>query len=242
MTNIQTAVSNARSRQQWAEIINSDWRKSIESIIQTGRDLEAAKAELPHGEFAVMVKDDLDFSPRMAQNLMQISAHPRIGKANRGSHLPTSWTILRTLSRLSPEDFDWAEDHGLLDKEMSRGSAVAVVQARTTDAKVIPGNKTDLPTPSEARNIARETGRFVAASDGNIYSGASKEDSEAYRTKMIQGASLLEAIETLAEAPDAQQWFTQSERHWFIDFRPGAIDDARKWLASFKEAMGVVDA
>ena len=237
-----TTLANIRTRQQWAEIINSDWRKSIESIIQTGRDLADAKAELPHGEFETMVKSDLDFSPRMAQNLMQVAAHPRIGKANRGSHLPAGWTILRTLSRLSPEDFDWAEEHGLIDKDMSRGSAVAIVQAKTTDAGVIPGNKTDLPRPAEARNIARETGRFVAASDGNIYSGATKEEGDGYRSKMIQGASILEAIETLANAPDAEGWFKQAERHWFIDFRLSAIDDARAWLASIKEAMGVVDA
>ncbi len=68
-----TALANVRSRTEWAEIINADWRKSIEGIIQTGRDLAAAKAELPHGEFTALIEGDLPFSRRTAENLMSVS-------------------------------------------------------------------------------------------------------------------------------------------------------------------------
>ena len=78
-------------------------RKSIESIIETGRDLAAAKAELPHGEFSAMVKNDLPFVMRTAESLMRVAHHPSIAKATSTSRLPTSWAVLVELAKLSDD-------------------------------------------------------------------------------------------------------------------------------------------
>lgn len=233
-------ATNARSRQEWATIIK---RKCAESAVQIGRDLLTAKDELPHGEFTAMIENDLGWGYQTARDLMRIAAHPEIANSYNSNFLPTTLSALKEVSTLSPEDYRDAQSKGLITPDLKVKPARAIAGAyNKPEGEIIGGAKHMLPSANEARKIARETGRFVAASDGNIYSGATKEEGEAYRSKMLQGAALLEAIETLANAPDAKRFFEEAERHWFIDFRPGAIDDARKWLASFKEAMGVVDA
>lgn len=239
------ALTNARTRQQWAEIINADWRKSIDSIIQTGRDLADAKAELPHGEYLAMVEADLPFSHDTARNLMKVASDPRITNYDSSRNLPPSWRVLSALTGLSDNDFKAGVESGLISPETSLRAADAyagatkLAKGETWGAGRKPST---LPAPSEARKIARETGRFVAASDGNIYSGATEEEGRDYRDRRTVAFRIIEAIETLAEAPDAEGFFHSAERHWFVEFRPGAIDGARKWLADFKAALGVVDA
>src|SRR2546428_5727546 len=88
------------SRQRWARLILSEWRKSVEAILETGRLLFQAKETLPHGEFRAMVREDLRWSPRMAQMLMAVAQHPVLSKANHGALLPASWRTLYALPRL----------------------------------------------------------------------------------------------------------------------------------------------
>ena len=87
------AIQNIRTRHEWAEIINADWRKSIEGIIRTGRDLIAAQGELSRREYTKMVKIDLPFSPRTARQLKQIERYPAFTKRPPSSALPSSWTV-----------------------------------------------------------------------------------------------------------------------------------------------------
>jgi hypothetical protein len=115
---LKAATPEARSQfYAWhAEIINADWRKSIEGIIQTGRDLIGARAELPRGEFTKMVEADLPFSKSAAERLMNIAKHPAITAAATGRLLPSSWTVLSELASLSAEDFEDAQERGLTTK------------------------------------------------------------------------------------------------------------------------------
>lgn len=243
MATTQTAITNARSRQQWAEIIGADWRQSIESIIQTGRDLIAAKSELPHGEFMKMVESELPFKRTLADDLMRVANHPQISNYRNSGNLPATFSVLVELASLSEEQFLDAQEKGLITPDLKVKPARSIARAYSKpEGDVVGGAQHMLPSVKEAREIARATGRFVAAADGNIYSGSTEEESTAYRNKLNEGFRLLEAIQTLSEAPEAGGWFKSADRHWFVDFRPGAIDDARAWLASLKEAMGVVDA
>jgi hypothetical protein len=240
-----TAITNIRTRQQWAEIINADWRKSIDSIIQTGRDLAAAKDELSHGDFVALVEHDLPFGPRTAQQLMAVSKDERITKTNSSSLLPASWRVLSALTSLSDADFKTGVETGIISPDTSLRAADAyagvskVPVGETWGAERKPST---LPTPDEARKIARETGRFVAASDSKIYSGATAEEASGYAVKRDAAFDIIEAIETLGNAPAAESWFAAAERHWFHDFRYSAIDDAIEWLTALKAEMGVVDA
>lgn len=245
MAATHTAITNTRTRQEWAEVINADWRKSIDSIIQSGHDLAAAKAELPHGEFLAMVEADLPFNAITAQRLMGLAGDPRITNASSRTHLPPSWRVLSALTNLSDDDFKAGVASGIISPETSLRKADAYQGAmKVPEGEAWGGERSasTLPKPSEAREVARATGRLVAASDGNIYSGATEEEGREYRDRRTVAFRIIEAIETLGDAPDAEQFFRDAEQHWFVEFRPRAIDDARVWLGEFKNAMGVVDA
>lgn len=234
---------NTRSREQWAEVIGADWRRSIDSIIQTGRDLIAAKEELPHGEFMKLVEQDLPFDPSAARRLMAIAEHPLIGKRANTHDLPARLSVLFEISALSEEEFADAEEKGLITPSLKVKPARAIVGAyNKPEGEIIGGAQHMLLSAKEAREIARATGRFVAAADGNIYSGSTEEEGRSYASKRDAAFKLIEAINALGDAPDAAVWFKNAERHWFHDFRLSALDDAMTWLGSLKEAMGVVDA
>ena len=122
------------NRAGWAGHINASWRQSVESIIETGRRLVAAKAALGHGEFLPMIKSDLAFGARAAQMLMRIAADERIAEANHGSLLPNSWRTLHELSRIeSDEDFAAALDDGRIHPGMERREAVVLRAGETHD-------------------------------------------------------------------------------------------------------------
>jgi hypothetical protein len=236
--------TNTRSRQEWAAVICADWRKSIDSIIQTGRDLAAAKAELPHGEFSQMVREDLPFVERTAESLMRVAVHPVIANPQSTSGLPVSWAVLSELSRLKEADFRDALGDGLVKPQTSLRAARAISESFNKPGGTIgEGRKpSTLPTPNEAREIAAATGRLVAASDGNTYSGATAEQGADYANRRTAAFRTFEAVALLAEAGDAEAFVASLEPHWLHDFRFSAIDEAIAFLPRLKAAMGVVDA
>jgi hypothetical protein len=101
-----------RNRREWAEKISATWRLTVESVLETGRLLVAAKASLPHGEFIAMIgpnkyRGDLPFGHRTAQMLMKVGADRRISNAKFVALLPPSWATLYELSKLDDQEF-WA--------------------------------------------------------------------------------------------------------------------------------------
>ena len=75
---------------KYAQRITACQRKSVESIIECGRLLIAAKDELKHGEFLKMIENELPFKRSTAQALMN--------RRRRTYHKePTRWLFSRTL-------------------------------------------------------------------------------------------------------------------------------------------------
>lgn len=227
MTQVQTIET--RTRKQWAEIINADWRKSIEGIIQTGNDLMQAKGELPNGQFGFMIQEDLSFSPRTAQRLMNIACHPEIGKCDAGVALPPSWTILHELANLTPEDFREAQERGLIGPETTRRQARKIaIDLREPEM---------LPVPSEARRMAAETGKFVPASDGNIYSGASEDEAAGAAKIRDQTYAVIDAIDQIFNMPDAAEWLKNAESWQLREFDKEKAEMAIRWLSQLLERI-----
>jgi Protein of unknown function (DUF3102) len=65
---------NQLPREKWAKRIAAAWQKQVLSIFEVGALLEAAKAELRHGEWMTLVKNELPFGQRTANMLMKIAA------------------------------------------------------------------------------------------------------------------------------------------------------------------------
>lgn len=241
---------NSRTRKEWADVINAGWRESLEGIINVGRMLNQAREELGRSDFVVMVEADLDFSLRSAENLMKIAGHPRIADASRGTNLlPRQWTVLRELARLTAEDFDWAESKGLISPEMSRGAATAIGRVKQVEEGgviEVGRNPRDFPTPSEAREIARQTKRFVAASDGNVYSGASAEEEANHNHRRDRTYGVRDGIDTIADCDvSPAEWLKEADDHWLHDMTLASIDAAIDWLTALRpllaQKQGVVD-
>jgi hypothetical protein len=89
--------------QHWAKRIHGSWQKAVESIIETGKLLLEAKADLPHGEFTNMINERLPFGPRTAEMLMKVAEHPVISDPNQWFAFPPSWRTLSELALLPPK-------------------------------------------------------------------------------------------------------------------------------------------
>ena len=59
--NITIHSKNARTRADFAKAITEAWQSTLDGIFKTGLMLEAAKGELAHGEWLLMIENDLPF-------------------------------------------------------------------------------------------------------------------------------------------------------------------------------------
>lgn len=103
-----------------------------------------------------------------------------------------------------------------------------------------------LPSPTEARTIARETGSLVAASDGRTYTG--KTDDEGREALRVQEQTYggVDAIILLAKwrgETDPPRWLNEAPNHQLADLTGKHIDLAIEWLEELRECWGkdVVD-
>src|SRR5260370_37375543 len=100
MSTLAKTVPNSSS---WAAKIRAAWQSSINGIIECGQLLIAAKAELGHGEFEVMIENELPFTPSTARRLMIVAEDERI---RAHVHvLPPSWGTLYELTKLDDNEF-----------------------------------------------------------------------------------------------------------------------------------------
>ena len=111
---------NTKPADNFVSQITATWRKAVESIIETGGLLIAAKEQLHHGEFQKMIQEKLPFGPRTAQMLMTIAKHPVIGNAKYVSHLPPSWGALYDLTMLPHQELLGLIEDGYITPETQR--------------------------------------------------------------------------------------------------------------------------
>lgn len=243
-----SALQVVKSRKQWAETINAEWGKAesfadraIRHAIETGRQLIAAKGELPHGDFEKMVAGDLLFGKKKACSLMRIAAHGEIANVSNTKLLPHRWVTLYELSKLSEQDFKDAQARGLISKDTSYKAAGAIAGAYAvpegTPAKQ-GKSPSHLPSPKEAREVALKTGRLIAANDGNMYSGKSEEEMSAYAERREAIYTIRRAIKVIADCDlTPNQWVASAEPHWLIEFPLSHVEDALKWLAKLQPLL-----
>jgi hypothetical protein len=125
-SDVVVQLPNGRSREHWAGLITNAWREQLPSIFETGNLLEAAKCELPHGEFLKMVKERLPFSRQVAHRLMVIADSDNLRNVDVHPHLPVAWTILYQLTKLTEEQFDKGIKSGAIHPAMATKEARAL--------------------------------------------------------------------------------------------------------------------
>lgn len=117
----------------WAPRINAEWRKSIEGILNVGRQLIAAKAACEHGEFLRLFKghensvsEPVPFGEDAAQRLMAIAANGVLSNADQSRHLPQSYQTLYELTKLDDEQIVAGIKSGEINPDMTRADAAAL--------------------------------------------------------------------------------------------------------------------
>lgn len=146
-----SSLSKMPLAEQWADRIGTQMGKSVEAIIEVGRLLIKAKAELAHGEWGRMFDDKLlPMSQRTAIRLIQIANHPVLSDRSHGTNLPPSWRTLYELSHLKPAELNAAFKDGLISPEMPRTAVAALrpVRVKTVEAEVI----TQEPAPKRHKH------------------------------------------------------------------------------------------
>jgi hypothetical protein len=94
-------------RAEHAAHINAAWQRGVDAIIETGRRIEDAKADLPtYGEYEEMVRTDLHFSRQTALKLRAIASNKVLSDAAHVRHLPPSWGTLSELAVIANKGYD----------------------------------------------------------------------------------------------------------------------------------------
>ena len=111
---------NTRTADEWAKSITTAWQKSVESIIETGRQLKQAQDELEYGQWLNMIEEKkVPFEARTAQRLMRIAEHPILSNATNLSLLPPSWSTLYRLTELPDDVLEGMIADGTLNCEIT---------------------------------------------------------------------------------------------------------------------------
>lgn len=117
----------------WSPRINAEWRKSVQGILNVGRQLIAAKEACEHGEFIRLFKgsdnavpDPVPFGIHTADRLMAIAAKPAIADCAHAHTLPQSWATLYELTKLDDAEITARIEAGEITPEMTRSQAAAL--------------------------------------------------------------------------------------------------------------------
>jgi hypothetical protein len=123
---IKRALVAIAKQQCHVELITSAFRKIVESRIETGRRIIAAKGGLPHEEFTAMVEEDLPFGSGEAQMLMAVAQHPVVSNPKHASHLPICLEALYELMRLPTPTLEAKIADKTINPFMERKHALAL--------------------------------------------------------------------------------------------------------------------
>lgn len=115
-------------REQWADRIRSAWLTTVTAVLDTGRLIIEAKAQLPSGEFMAMVEQDLPFGVSTADKLVAIYRNPALVNSEHIPKLPPSWGTLYELSRADCIDLDRWIDDDTIHPEMKLNEAKALLR------------------------------------------------------------------------------------------------------------------
>jgi predicted ArsR family transcriptional regulator len=113
-------IDPQRTWQDYVERITVTWRRSIASIIETGRLLNEAKADIPHGVFEMMVASKLPFGPRSARMFMAVASNSVLVSVKYIAVLPPSWATLYELSTFPPNILEQKLMDGTITPKMER--------------------------------------------------------------------------------------------------------------------------
>ena len=148
--------SNARSWQEYQELINKAWAKGPAAYNETAERLVEAKAELARDVFESLTKlNRLNFDSSVSRKLLCIGKN-RVLCCAPGHKLPAGWTIAYELSKARDDVLKAALADGRINPRMKRKDAVEL----HTPAK--PKPPTTPPTETKPETLTEHWRRAPA--------------------------------------------------------------------------------
>jgi hypothetical protein len=118
--------------EQWADRVCAQLGKSVDAIIEVGRLLVKAKADLAHGEWGRLFKEELvPFSQNTAGRLMAVAEHPVLTNSAHAQNLPPSWTSLYELTKVETPRLTAAFKDGVITPDMKRQDVIALLPPKS---------------------------------------------------------------------------------------------------------------
>lgn len=113
---------------QWAELIATAWRQSVDGILNAGQLLIQARDSLEHGEWLDLIKEKLPFRARTAQMLIKIAKDERLTKAKHIALLPPHWATIHEITNLDDQLFEEKIADGTIRPDMERRDIAQTVK------------------------------------------------------------------------------------------------------------------
>jgi hypothetical protein len=132
-------------RHYWVTEVKRSNGYSVGWRIKSGQVLTWAKEDLPHGEWMAIFKTrQLSFSLRTAELRMAVARHPTLGNREYFSNLPSGWSALYVLSRLSVAVLEQAILDGTVHPDLKVAEAKRLLSAEA-NGPANPAHPTPLP-------------------------------------------------------------------------------------------------
>jgi N6-adenosine-specific RNA methylase IME4 len=227
-------------RREWRVQITAAWQQGVEAIFETGRLLVAARRDpdLAHGEWQLMVEQDLPFGARTARKLMAIANDERLLEFQKRTHgsvlgtYPPHWRTIYQLTTLDDDVLRGCFANGLIHPEMERGDIerLKIKQKRAAyEARAERGCKIgDL----NAMAAAGEKFNVIYADppwEFRVYSGKGKQRSAEryYDTSSVAAIKALPIAALSADNCALFLWCVMPEL-------PGALEVIKAWGFDYK--------
>jgi pyruvate/2-oxoglutarate dehydrogenase complex dihydrolipoamide acyltransferase (E2) component len=212
-------VDSAEFVQAWTRRIKGLAKRVAGDVVEIGRGLHEVKEELGHGYWLPWLDAEFGWTDRQAERFMNV--HAAFESDNLSNLAPIDVSALYLISAPStPEPAREAvKETAAEGQKVSHAQAKAAVGA-AKDAKAKGASSAEqkeaakeaarLPTPSQARKLARETGRVVAATDGKLHTGKSAKEEREDAASTARIYAYVNPIRAIAEAKqEPEAWLAE---------------------------------
>jgi N6-adenosine-specific RNA methylase IME4 len=132
-TESENALLPAAQADLWAGRVRASMRKTFTGVLETGKILIQARAELSHRQWLPMLTK-AGLKPRTAQVWMGVACNPRFANANPDSLLPPCVTTLNEISRLPEDLYQGLLADGTINPTVSRAAIKAIIRTLAQEA------------------------------------------------------------------------------------------------------------
>lgn len=169
---VEGELTEYRTPEEWGAVVRADLGRSVQGVIDAGRHLREAKAQIDHGAWLPWLSGEVGIGEDSAQRLMAVSRHDAIANTAHVRYLPASWSTLHELSKLNPAQLEAAIIDGEVTPALERKQAKALVaRYRIEPASAPPASPPPAPAGLVSTIVADPPWRY-----GNTVTRAAAED------------------------------------------------------------------